>query len=376
MSPTSRFVNNPTRRYPSSHSSTICELHNGDLCCVWFAGSVEGAPDTVVLCSRFSREAQHWSTPEPIVDVPDHASGNPRVFVGPTGDLWLLFAVNYGVWCHGGSRLFLKRSFDEGKSWSDMSIFWDQWGILGKNKPLHLSSHPAVWLIPVEWEDDYLCAFFRSADYGRSWHLTHSIGRESGIRVDQPTIVELGDGSLLAYMRSWEGYIYASRSGDAGATWTEPRPTELLNNNSGIDMVRLRSGALLLAHNPTALGRDGTHIVDQSLKSVPELQVSPSEFATDKKRYREIDSRIEALFPTWGPRTPLRLSVSHDDGTSWETLTDLEDAVGEFSYPAIIETSRGDLCMTYTYNRTYIKHVTLEKDDLNQHLTNARHDAS
>lgn len=286
--------------------------------------------------------------------------------MGPTGDLWLLFAVNYGVWCHGGSRLFLKRSFDEGKSWSDMSIFWDQWGLLGKNKPLHLKSKPAVWLIPVEWEDDYLCTFFRSDDYGRTWHLTNSIGSEKGIRVDQPTVVELDDGSLLAYMRSWEGYIYESRSSDAGLTWSEPEPTALVNNNSGIDMVRLRSGAILLAHNPTALGRQGTHIVDQALKEVPELQVSPSDFAKDKKHYREMDSRIESLFPTWGPRTPLRLSVSEDDGATWHTLLDLEDSEGEFSYPALIETSQGEIAITYTYNRTYIKHVVLDQSALVQ----------
>lgn len=361
----SRFVNSPTRRFPSSHSSTVCELHNGDLCCVWFAGSVEGAADTVILCSRYVQTTKEWTTPEPVVDVPDHASGNPRVFIGPTGDLWLLFAVNYGVWCHGGSRLFLKRSFDEGKTWSDMSIFWDEWGVLGKNKPVHLKSNPAVWIIPVEWEDDYLCAFFRSDDYGRSWHLTKGIGSVEGIRVDQPTVVELdAEGTLLAYMRSWEGFIYQSRSTDAGASWSEPEATSLLNNNSGIDMVRLRSGAMLLVHNPTALSKSGAHIVDQSLKSVPELQISPSEFAKDKKRFREMDSRVELLFPRWGPRTPLRLSISRDDGESWQTVLDLEHAEGEFSYPSLIETSHGDVTIVYTYNRTYIKHVMLDQSAL------------
>ncbi len=353
-------VNTPTSRFPSSHSSTICELPNGDLYCVWFSGSVEGAPDTAILGSRFDRRAEKWSEPEILVDVPDHAAGNPRVFMGPSGDLWILFAINYGVWCHGGSRLFLKRSADGGRTWSDMSIFWDEWGVLGKNKPLQLSSRSEVWIIPVEWEDDYVCAFFRSEDSGASWALTEAIGARANVRVDQPTVVELDQsGSLLAYMRSWEGYIYQSRSEDAGATWPEPSPTDLVNNNSGIDMVRLQSGALLLAHNPTALGEDGTYIVDQELKSDPALQITPSEFAKDKNHYRQTVSRIAELFPSWGPRTPLRLSISLDGGSSWKTVCDLEDQEGEWSYPAIIETSSGDVCITYTANRKQIKHVIL-----------------
>jgi len=335
-------------------------LANGDYFCVWFAGSVEGAPDTVVLGSRFSSESGQWSDPAVLVDVPEHAAGNPRVFNGPGSQLWLLFAVNYGVWCHGGSRLFLKRSDDEGETWSDMSIFWDQWGLLGKNKPVRLVRDPRVWIIPVEWEDDYACAFFRSEDDGHSWILTPRIGEASNVRVDQPTVVESAEsGGLLAYMRSWEGYIYESRSHDAGATWTEPTATDLVNNNSGIDMVRLRSGVLLLAHNPTGLGKDGKHIVDQELKSEPDLQITPSEFAKDKNHYRATVDRIEEVFPSWGPRTPLRLSVSADNGRSWMTALDIEDGEGEFSYPAIIETSRGDVCITYTHNRERISHVTL-----------------
>lgn len=359
------FVNEPDSRFRSSHSSTVCELANRDLYAVWFTGSVEGAEDTVVAGSCFSMSNRTWSSPAVIVDVPEHAAGNPRVFRGPFGELWLLFAINYGRWCHGGSRLFLKRSYDEGRTWSDMSIFWDEGGLLGKNKPIHLRSRPSAWIVPVEWEDDYVCAFLRTEDYGRSWDLVGDLGRMSGVRVDQPTIVELsGDGRLLAYMRSWEGHIYESRSGDFGATWSEPTATELPNNNSGIDMVRLSNGDLVLAHNPTALGSDGTYVVDQRLKSNPEFAVSPSEFAKDKNGYRSRTPEISALFPQWGPRTPLRLSVSRDQGETWTPALDLQLGDGEFSYPSIIQLSDRRICVTYTFNRTYIRHVMLSEEAL------------
>ena len=352
------FINHPTERFRSSHSSTVCELKNGDFFAVWFSGSIEGAPDTVILGSRFSVSEQVWSEPQVIVDVPDYASGNARVFTGPRDELWLLFAVNYGAWCHGGSRLFLKRSFDEGVSWSDMRIFWDQWGILGKNKPLHLRLDPSVWLIPVEWEDECVSAFFRSDDYGSTWTLTEKLGKKANVRVEQPTVVELGKrGSLMAYMRSCEGFIYRSYSDDAGKSWSEPAPTTLPNNDSGIDMVRLRGGMLLLVHNPVALGEDGTSIVDQSVKKRPELKISQSEFSKDKQFYRTTVPDIELVFPRRGPRTPLIISCSMDNGETWEPWINLETGQGEFSYPAVIESSNGDVHLTYTYNRTYIKHV-------------------
>jgi predicted neuraminidase len=403
----STFINHPTERYRSSHSSTICELKNGDFFSVWFSGTIEGAPDTVILGSRFSILDRTWSDPQTLVDVPDHASGNPRIFAGPRGELWLLFAVNYGRWCHGGSRLFLKRSFDDGCSWSDMSIFWDQWGILGKNKPLHLRSQPAVWLIPVEWEDECVSAFFRSDDYGATWSLTDGIGSRAGVRVEQPTIVELGvglatgektgektgeetsladDGSpgnidastnkrppippaksgslapLMAYMRSCEGNIYRTSSNDAGKTWSEPEPTSLPNNDSGIDMVMLRSGILLLAHNPVAMGENGTRIVDQKLKQRPEFMFSQSEFSKNKNFYRSTIADIEAVFPRRGPRTPLTVSCSLDNGKHWQPWLELENGTGEFSYPAIIESSNGDVHLSYTYNRAYIKHVIIPRE--------------
>jgi predicted neuraminidase len=59
-------------------------------------------------------------------------------------------------------------------------------------------------------------------------------------------------------------------------------------------------------------------------------------------------------------RTPLSLARSTVDGLTWTKMLDLETEPGEYSYPAMIETTDGKLAMTYTWRRTHIKYATAD----------------
>jgi predicted neuraminidase len=52
--------------------------------------------------------------------------------------------------------------------------------------------------------------------------------------------------------------------------------------------------------------------------------------------------------------------LSTDEGKTWKMVHTFEDQPGEFSYPAIIQTSDGRLHVTYTWKRQRIKHVVLD----------------
>ena len=60
-----------------------------------------------------------------------------------------------------------------------------------------------------------------------------------------------------------------------------------------------------------------------------------------------------------GKRTPLNLAASKD-GTSWSAALVLESDPGEYSYPAIIQTSDGLVHITYTWKRQKVKHVVVD----------------
>ena len=328
------FCLEPTVRYPSMHASSVCELASGDLLVCSYAGKREGSPDSVVIGSRFDRTKKEWSLPEVWVNVAGRAPANPRVFIGPDQTVWLLVGINYGRWCSGDTYLFSKRSYDGGKTWTDLDLLIEAKGLLGRNKPLNNSE---VWLIPVEWEKTWSAAFLRSTDAGRTWQITGDLGREARAHLIQPTVISLNGQSLLAYMRSQEGYIYQSRSFDLGNTWTVPEPTTIPNNNSGIDMVRMRSGLLALAYNPVGIP-----------SSSPRLD-------------NHWPARMPVGFNRWGKRTPLVVAFSRDDGKTWSRSIILEEGPGEFSYPAIIQGRDGALHVTYTYNRIGIKHTEIEE---------------
>jgi predicted neuraminidase len=355
-------------RFPTSHSSSICELPNGELLTTWFAGSREGAPDSVILGSRLKKDTLEWDEPTILVDVFQRAAGNPRLFIGPDEGLWLISPVNYGRWCDGGTRLFLKRSYDFGHTWTDLEIFTTRKRVLGKNKPLFIK--PNTWIIPVEYEGTGDVAFMRSTNIGKTWQIISC--RREGVYLDQPCIVELASGELLSLMRSWEGYIYQTKSADLGKTWSLPEPTGLHNPNSGIDMVKLDDTRILLAYNPTALGPEG-NMTSFNL-SMDRTPVTENQKALEEAGAYELDRMIDNNPPTvtihkggylsWGPRTPINLAISSDDGKTWRDVIQLENAPGEFSYPAIILGMDETIHLTYTHYRRGIKYVRLSNSEV------------
>jgi len=55
------------------------------------------------------------------------------------------------------------------------------------------------------------------------------------------------------------------------------------------------------------------------------------------------------------------LAVSKD-GEHFTVFKTLEDAAGQYSYPAIVQAANGDLLMTYSWRRETIKFVRVGLD--------------
>lgn len=301
--------------FPSCHASTLVAIPENQLLAAWFGGTDEGEPDVEIWTAR--HDGKRWSEPVQVADGVDpngkrFPCWNPVLFRAPDGAVLLFYKVGPSPSKWWG---MLKRSSDEGLTWSAAARLPD--GILGpiKNKPVLLESGLLLcgsstehdgWRVHLEW----------TADFGTTWEKSDSIndGRELGLI--QPTIFTHADGRLQILCRSRQKSIVESWSKDNGRTWSAPRQTTLVNPNSGIDGLTLHDGRQLLVYNHTEKGR-----------------------------------------------SPLNVAVSKD-GKAWQAGLVLENTPGEFSYPAVIQTADKLVHITYTWNRKKIKYVVIDPSRL------------
>jgi predicted neuraminidase len=298
--------------FASAHASTIAETRDG-LVAAWFGGTREGASDVGIWVSR--RVNGKWTPPVEVAtgeqaDGTRHPTWNPVLFELRTNELSLFYKVgpNPRSWW-GMSR----RSTDGGRTWSAGQRLPD--GFLGpvKNKPVRLSD--GTILAPSSTETPETPSTWRVhfERYGKTWELLRPpAGTGTPIEAIQPSILVHADGRLQAVGRTRSGRVFETWSADRGQTWTPVTLTVLPNPSAGTDAVTLRDGRHLLVYNHTAKGR-----------------------------------------------TPLNVAMTRD-GKIWEAARVLEDEGGEYSYPAVIQSSDGLVHITYTWRRQRIKHVVID----------------
>jgi predicted neuraminidase len=296
--------------FSSCHASTIVEVEAGMFLAAWFGGTGEGKKDVKIWQARF--DGKGWSKPEVAAQEMGFPCWNPVLFRSRAGTLMLFYKAGPNPMGWTG---YVRRSADGGQSWQSAEQL--PAGLLGpiKDKPIQLADGTILAGTSVESHRAWAGWVERSTDDGKTWKRFGPIavpGRPYGLI--QPTLLETRDRRVVALCRSRGiGAICRAESKDGGETWSTARPTALPNPNSGIDAARASDGAWYLVYNHTKIGR-----------------------------------------------TPLNLARSTDDGKTWEALLKMEDQVGEFSYPAIIQARDGRLHITYTWNRTHIKHVIVD----------------
>ncbi|HEX6986045.1 MAG TPA: sialidase family protein [Planctomycetaceae bacterium] len=302
--------------FPSCHASTIAETSDGTLVAAWFGGTHEKHRDVGIWVSR--REGDRWTRPVEVATgiqyrTPDgeehrYPCWNPVLFQPKDSSLLLFYKCGPSPDAWWG---MLTRSGDGGKSWSFPRRLPE--GILGpvKNKPIRLPDGRLLCGSSTE-HDGWRVHFEITPDLGRTWTRVGPINDGQEIGAIQPSLLRHADGRLQALGRSQQGRVWTAWSDDGGLTWGPMTLTDLPNPNAGTDAVTLADGRHLLVYNHTEKGR-----------------------------------------------TPLNVAVSQD-GEAWRMAVVLEDQPGEYSYPAVIQTSDGLVHVTYTWKRERIRHVVLD----------------
>jgi predicted neuraminidase len=111
------------------------------------------------------------------------------------------------------------------------------------------------------------------------------------------------------------GFIVRSESHDGGWTWTEGKDSAFPNPNAAVDLLKLRSGRLLLVYN-RSMNR----------------------------------------------RTPLSLALSEDQDRSWPVYRDLRTGDNDYGYPIAFQSADGRIHVVFTSDRrTVVNHAVLDE---------------
>ena len=318
------------------HASNLLLTADKTLLAACFGGPFEGSQQTRIYLQRRACGAERWSEPYVLQDALPLPHWNPVLYQRLDGSILLTYRVGENI--HSWES-FYALSADDGLSWSFKGLLVPEDPVNRASSRCHfLRSRAGLLLAPSSSEKEINRVFIDySRDDGLTWTRTAPLGislaAETAIDRDhrriqvseqsyanrgviQPTLWEDRQGVVHMYTRSSESAIYHAQSFDGGVTWTALRATSLPNNNSGIDLLNPGSDELILACNPVA--------------------------------------------SNWGPRTPLALLFSPDNGAHWERALNVETADGEYAYPSLIAGEATDeILLSYTHNRRHIALLTL-----------------
>lgn len=280
---------------------------------------------------------------------PERSEQNPSLFAGPDGKVWAMYTSQLSRVEGKDNMQFTsvircQKSEDGGKTWSDYETVFPEEGSFCR-QPIQILSN-GRWIF-----GNWICtdselgltgdptAFRISDGQGKTWKRVDMPNSNGAVHAN---VVELEAGHLVAFMRSRAAdNIYRSESNDNGDTWTAPVPTVLPNNNSSISAVKLKSGRIAIAYNPTC-----TPCPTPGIASWP------------------------------GLRCPVAVALSEDGGLTFPMIRYMERGEGymgdenktnnkQYEYPYIMQGADGRLHLAFAYkDRIGVKYMSFTEEDV------------
>jgi Neuraminidase (sialidase) len=266
--PPGRVIVPPTPEFPRNGEGSMVTLKNGDILMLY--GAQTGTRDWALGVIREIRSpdaGRTWSEPRTVLSDPERSLFQPSLARLPDGTLGLTHTSLLPG--RGAFKLF-RRSDDEGRTWSDPIRISDDARphTTGSHDRLYvLSSGRVITLVHCYLKEDirmqgglHAAYAIYSDDSGRTWSRPP---RDADLSVpDNPqdrsewgfweaSLAETAPGKLLMLGRTATGFLWETRSEDAGETWGRLTRTDLPHPLAPPVLTKApNSDVLVLLHNP------------------------------------------------------------------------------------------------------------------------------
>lgn len=241
---------NVSRAYRGNNGDLLQMKDSSVLFCYTEYGESGG-----IMAKKSSDEGKTWSEPWLLVPQPQlPAKGfycHPSLLRVKNDEI--LLAYNYSM--HPTTPYFAKvlyrRSGDEGKSWTEQLLVTpypgytlvhnDKLFSLRDGRIIAMGEHKE-YMPSTRDHSGFVGICFYSDDNGHSWHPSKNkvdLYKSRKVEVQEPDAVELKDGRLMMFARTYSGFPVRAYSKDRGETWSEGEPIkELKMPYAGLPTVR------------------------------------------------------------------------------------------------------------------------------------------
>ena len=286
------------------------ELPNGDIIAAWGHGT-ECTNDQTILASRSTDGGITWGSSYTLQNTSDRADVEPQFLVLGNTVFFFYTVINEDDPNRAGA-IYYRTSVDNAFTWSEPHLIESSnYLTCSISNPIKIenSDYAGRIILPAwGWDGNkYYSYVYYSDDDCNTWNKSNPVPTDKSL--NEPTVVELSDGTLYMLMRNSDlpggEWQYESKSTDGGVTWSNA-------TSSGIQSPRAQSHLLKLSNG---------HIV---------------------LLWNNVSSSSNT------PRVPLSVVVSTDDCDTWSNAVDIRSGSGQYSNSGLLLKSNGEIIALYT----------------------------
>lgn len=254
----------PSPEHPRNSEGSFATLASGRILFCYsqfYGGAADESPARIVRI-HLDDQGRTWSAPVTVVDNIGEANVmSVSLLRLASGKLAMFYCLkNSWIDC----RPHMQLSADDGATWTAPKLIQAAPGYFVLNNDRVIQTSKGRLIVPLafhrsrgtdphtskSWDSRAIATWLYSDDEGATWAESATwwaIPVRSSSGLQEPGVVELGDGSIFSWCRTDQGCQYSFRSTDAGKTFSPPESTELISPNGPASIKRLPGSSNLLA---------------------------------------------------------------------------------------------------------------------------------